>query len=95
VLGILDEARVPAGPIYSVQDMLADPHFNARGLFEEVDLGDGDKVKLPTLVPMLTETPGGMEWVGPPLGAHNREVYGGLLGLSDEELKKLAVEGVI
>jgi crotonobetainyl-CoA:carnitine CoA-transferase CaiB-like acyl-CoA transferase len=95
VVRLLEDATVPVGPIYSVVDMLRDPHFQARGLFETVDLGGGDTVKLPALVPKLSETPGGMEWVGPPLGAHNEEVFGKLLGYSDEKLKELAAEGVI
>jgi len=95
VVRILEEAGVPVGPIYSVADMLRDPHFQARGLFEDVDLGGGDMVKLPTLVPKLSETPGGMDWVGPPLGAHNKEVFGGMLGYSDEKLKTLTEEGII
>jgi len=95
VLCVLDDARVPAGPIYSVVDMLADPHFNARQLFEEATLSDGDTVRLPTMVPKLTATPGGMEWVGPPLGAHNQEVFRDLLGLSKQEIEQLAAENVI
>jgi len=95
VVRILEEAAVPVGPIYSAKDMMADPHFLARGLFQEADLGDGDKVRLPAISPKLTETPGGMEWPGPKLGAHNQEVYGGLLGYSDEEIGKLAAEGII
>ncbi|MBZ5527663.1 MAG: CoA transferase [Acidobacteriia bacterium] len=95
VVRILEEAGVPVGPIYSVADMLRDPHFQARGLFEDVDLGGGDMVKLPALVPKMSETPGGMDWVGPQLGAHNKEVFGGMLGYSDEQLKKLTEEGVI
>jgi succinyl-CoA---D-citramalate CoA-transferase len=95
VVRILEEATVPVGPIYSVKDMMADPHFQARGLFDEVELGPGDKVKLGAVMPQLTETPGGMEWVGPQLGAHNRDVYGGMLGYSDEEIARLLADGVI
>jgi crotonobetainyl-CoA:carnitine CoA-transferase CaiB-like acyl-CoA transferase len=95
VVRILEAAAVPVGPINSARDMMADPHFQARGLFEEADLGDGDKVRLPAIVPQLTETPGGMEWPGPKLGAHNREVYGEMLGYSDEEIATLAATGII
>jgi len=95
VLHVLEEAAVPVGPIYSVADMLSDPHFSARGLFEDVVLEDGNTVKLPTLVPKLSETPGGTEWPGPPLGAHNKQVLGKMLGFSEEQLKDLAAEGVI
>ena len=94
VLETLAEARVPAGPIYSVREMFEDPHFRARGLFEEVDAG-GRPLKIPAILPKLSGTPGGTEWAGPPVGAHNREILGGLLGLSDEELERLEVNGVI
>jgi crotonobetainyl-CoA:carnitine CoA-transferase CaiB-like acyl-CoA transferase len=94
VLDRLNEAAVPAGPIYSVVEMLDDPQFQARGLFEEVQVGDRP-LKMPAMIPRLTETPGSTEWPGPDLGAHNREVLQGLLGLSDAELESLAREGVI
>jgi crotonobetainyl-CoA:carnitine CoA-transferase CaiB-like acyl-CoA transferase len=95
VIRILESAAVPVGPIYSAKDMMADPHFQARGLFQEVDLGGGDKVRLPAILPRLTETPGSLEWPGPQLSAHNREIYGGLLGYSDEEIEKLSAAGII
>lgn len=95
VLRVLEEATVPVGPIYSVADMVRDLHFQARALFEDVVLDDGDRVKLPTLIPKMSETPGGTEWVGPPIGAHNQEILGGMLGFSEQQLAELAAEGVI
>jgi formyl-CoA transferase len=95
VLAALDAADVPAGPIYSVADQLDDPHFRARGLFENVTLPDGEHVTVTTFAPQLSHTPGETRWPGPPLGAHNRDVYGGLLGVSDEELADLRDRGVI
>ena len=95
VLRVLEGVGVPVGPIYSVADMMKDPHFQARGLFEKVPIGDGDSVTLPTMVPKLTGTPGGTNWPGPPLGSHNREIFGGMLGLSDEDLKRLEADGII
>jgi crotonobetainyl-CoA:carnitine CoA-transferase CaiB-like acyl-CoA transferase len=92
---ILERANVPVGPINSVADILRDPHFQARGLIENVQLDDGETLRLPTLAPKLSETPGGTEWVGPALGAHNQDVFGSLLGFSDEELRGLVSEGVI
>jgi crotonobetainyl-CoA:carnitine CoA-transferase CaiB-like acyl-CoA transferase len=92
---ILERSEVPVGLIYSVADMVKDPHFIARGLFETVSLPDGSTVKLPTLTPKLTGTPGETEWIGPKLGEHNREVLGGLLGLSEAELQALAADGTI
>ena len=93
-LDLLEKARVPSGPIYNVADMLADPHFNARGLFEDVDV-NGEPLKVPAIIPKLSETPGRTDWAGPEVGAFNREVYGELLGLSDEELASLAAKGIL
>ena len=94
VLERLEQAGVPAGPINSVEEMLADPHFQARGLFEEVEAG-GRPLKIPAILPKLSETPGGTEWAGPPLGAHNREILGGMLGLSAADIGSLEESGVV
>ena len=93
-LSLLDEARIPAGPIYNVADMMVNEHFIARGLFEEVDV-NGKKLKIPAMVPRLSETPGRTDWAGPEVGAFNEEVYGELLGLSSEEIAKLKKQGVL
>ena len=95
VLAALERAGVPAGPIYSVADQMQDPHFHARGLFEDVTLPDGEQVTVTTFAPQLSDTPGGTEWAGPPLGAHNDEVYGGLLSLSEAEIASLRERGII
>jgi crotonobetainyl-CoA:carnitine CoA-transferase CaiB-like acyl-CoA transferase len=95
VLAALERAEVPAGAIYSVADQVNDPHFQARGLFERVALPDEDTVLLPTLAPRMSGTPGSTRWPGPPLGAHNDEVYGTLLGLTAGELEQLRADGVI
>ena len=94
VLEILREAEVPSGPIYSVQEMMDDPQYQARGLFEEVEF-QGEPLKIPAIMPRLTETPGRTDWPGPELGAHNSEIYGDLLGMSDEEIEQLAASEVI
>jgi crotonobetainyl-CoA:carnitine CoA-transferase CaiB-like acyl-CoA transferase len=86
---------VPAGPIYSVADQIADPHFQARGLFEEVTVSTGKTVTLPALAPRLVDTPGGTDWPGPPLGAHNDEIYRDLLGLDDAGIAALRDGGAI
>lgn len=95
VFRTLESAGVPCGPIYSAAEILKDPHFNARGLFETVEILDGEKVKIPAILPFLSETPGRTEWVGPPLGAHNEEIYCRRLGLSQQALAALQEEGII
>ncbi len=92
-LARLAEAQVPAGPVMSVADMASDPHYQARELFEEVEVG-GRPLKLPALAPKLGSTPGRTDWPGPEVGAHNREVLVGMLGMSEEEIRALEEEGV-
>ncbi len=95
VLAALERADVPAGPIYSIADIAADPHYAARGMFESVGLPDGSRLRVPRLVPLLSETPATTRWAGPELGAHNDEIYGGVLGLSPAERAALRADGVI
>ena len=94
VLAILDDAAVPAGPIYSVADMMEDPQYNARGLFETVEVR-GEPLRIPAITPKLGRTPGGTLWPGPELGTHNREVYIGALGLDESELRALESDGIV
>ncbi|MCU0990254.1 MAG: CoA transferase, partial [Xanthomonadales bacterium] len=93
-LALLDAARVPSGPILSVADMVANPHFIARGLFEEVEV-NGKPLKIPAMVPKLSATPGRTDWAGPEVGAYNDEIYGELLGLSADEIARLSERGVV
>lgn len=88
IIDTLEAARVPVGPIYSVQDMMDDPHYNARGMFETVEI-DGKPLKIPAIMPKLSRTPGETQWPGAAIGEHNNEILGGLLGLSDEEIAAL------
>ena len=94
VLSILDAAAVPAGPIHSVADMMEDPQYNARGLFETVEAG-GEPLKIPAIIPKLGRTPGATLWPGPELGAHNREVYRGALGLDEAAFRSLEEDGIV
>jgi crotonobetainyl-CoA:carnitine CoA-transferase CaiB-like acyl-CoA transferase len=94
ILSILDEISVPGGPIYSVADMAADPHFNARGLFEQVDV-DGAPLRIPAILPRLESTPGATQWPGPKFGEHTDAVLTQLLGLSAGQLSELRSKKVI
>ena len=94
ILQILDINRVPGGPIYNVEDMVNDEHFNARGLFESVEI-NGEALKIPAILPKLDKTPGSTRWPGPELGSHNHQVLSELLGLSAADLTQLAQDGVI
>ncbi|TGD76053.1 CoA transferase [Mangrovimicrobium sediminis] len=94
IIATLEEARVPVGPINSIADIMADEHFIARGMFENVTI-DGEPLKIPAIAPRLMTTPGRTDWPGGAVGSHNTEILQGLLGLSDEALQALRAEGVI
>lgn len=94
VVARLEAAGVPVGTIYSAADIAHDPHYRERNMFEEVQVG-GRPLKLPAIVPKLSETPGATLWPGPELGAHTREVLRELLNYTEEELDRFAKEGVI
>jgi crotonobetainyl-CoA:carnitine CoA-transferase CaiB-like acyl-CoA transferase len=90
-----EEAQVPAGPVFSIDEIFDDPHYAARGNLATLhDERVGD-LAVPNVVPRLTATPGGIDSLGPPLGAHNAEVYEGLLGLSPEQIRELRSDGVL
>ena len=93
IIAKLESARVPVGPIYSVEDMMTDPHYIARGMFEEVNV-NGKALKIPAISPKLSDTPGRTDWPGAQIGAHNQEILGDLLGLSPETLEQLHQDGV-
>lgn len=94
VLARLAEADVPAGPIYSVADIMEDPHYRAREMFHRVEI-DGEPLVLPAMSPRLDSTPGGTDWPGPELGSHNREILEERLGLGKAELDALRAKGVL
>jgi crotonobetainyl-CoA:carnitine CoA-transferase CaiB-like acyl-CoA transferase len=93
-LAILKAADVPVGKIYSVRDMMSDPQFLARGMFEQHAFKDGTPIKLPAVSPKLSETPGETKWLGPELGEHNEEVLASL-GYGAEQIAQLRDEGVL
>ncbi|OZI40013.1 formyl-CoA transferase [Bordetella genomosp. 5] len=93
-LATLRAADVPVGKIYSVADMFTDPQFIARGMIEQHAFPDGRPVKLPAVVPKLSETPGGTRWLGPRLGEHTEEVLK-TLGYDAAAIAELAQTGAI
>jgi crotonobetainyl-CoA:carnitine CoA-transferase CaiB-like acyl-CoA transferase len=94
-LHALDEAKVPSGSIYSIEDIVADPHYQARGMIREVEIEGIGKLKVPGIVPKLSETPGDIEWVGPRLGEHTEEILSKTLKWSREKIEVLKEKGVV
>jgi crotonobetainyl-CoA:carnitine CoA-transferase CaiB-like acyl-CoA transferase len=92
----LDKHGVVSGPIYSIEDIANDPHFQARDMiqrYQDDDLGD---IAVPGFVPVLSETKSEIAWLGSSeVGAHNEEIYCGLLGMTQTELQELKNDGII
>ena len=94
IVAVLEAADVPHGKIYTAADIVGDTQYLAREMIRQVTLPDGTSLKLPGIVPKLSDTPGEMKWVGPPLGAHTDEVLRGI-GYSGEEIARLRKAGTI
>lgn len=93
-LATLKAADVPAGKIYSVRDMMSDPQFLARGMFEQHQFADGTPVKMPAITPKLSATPGETRWLGPKLGEHTDAILQEL-GYSEEAIAAMRADGVL
>jgi formyl-CoA transferase len=94
IVAALGEAGVPAGRIYSIADIVADPQFQARGMIEAHRLADGTPVQLPGVVPKLSATPGATRWLGPALGAHTDAVLAEL-GFDAAAIAALRAAGAV
>jgi formyl-CoA transferase len=84
-----DGAGVPCSPVYTVDQLLAHPQLVARGMIQRLPHPVLGELVVPGVVPKLSDTPGEVRSFGPSLGEHNDEVYRGLLGLSDDDLRRL------
>ena len=94
VLEVLQQAEVPASRIYSVEDMFGDPQFLARDMLQKARLPDGKEFRIPGIVPKLSETPGGTEWLGPQLGEHTAAILQ-QLGYDATRIAALKAAGAI
>jgi formyl-CoA transferase len=94
VLDEMQRAEVPAGRIYTAADIAADPHFAARGMIREVLASDGEPLKVPGVVPVLSETPGEIRAPAPKLGEHTDEVLRSV-GYSEAEISRLREKKVV
>jgi len=94
ILARLDAADVPAGRIYSVADIVDDPHYAARDMILPTELPGDVTVKMPGIAPKLSDTPGAVKWPGPTLGQHTDEVLAGL-GLQAGDIAQLRRSGAV
>jgi crotonobetainyl-CoA:carnitine CoA-transferase CaiB-like acyl-CoA transferase len=95
VMAVFEQTEVAAAPVYDAQQLLADEHLRARGSFVAVADPDLGTMTVQAPVAQLSETPGGIDYLGRGLGADNDAVYGGLLGVDAERLEALRAAGTI
>jgi formyl-CoA transferase len=94
VLTALEAAAVPAGRIYTVADIAADPHYRARGMLDSVRLPDGAEIAVPGIVPKLSRTPGVHRRNAPALGQDTDAVLREI-GLSEAQVAELRARGIV
>ena len=95
LIAALNRSEIPCSPINSIADIFADPQFAARGtlaMFEHPVLGE---IKMPAVVPRLSETPGEIEWLGRALGADSDAVLARTLNYPQARIEELRAQGVI
>jgi crotonobetainyl-CoA:carnitine CoA-transferase CaiB-like acyl-CoA transferase len=92
---VFEANDVAAAPIYDAEQLLADPHLQARGTYVTIPDADLGSVRVQAPVPRLSATPARIKHLGPGLGVHNDEIYGGLLGIERRDLAELRSNGVI
>jgi len=90
----MEKAEVPTGRIYTAADIAADPHYAARGMIQDVVAGDGERLKVPGVIPKLSATPGAIRSPAPKLGEHTEEILTSL-GLSRDDIYRLKEKRVI
>jgi formyl-CoA transferase len=96
VAALMEKHGVPAGEIYRAPEMLADPHFAARESIVDMPTERWPNLKMQNVFPKMSKTQGEIRWPGVEnLGAHNKEIYEGLLGLDEEEIKELQENSII
>ncbi len=94
VLAVLNAASVPAGRIYTIADIAADPHYKARGMLSSTSMNDGSSIVLPGIIPKLSITPGGHRRNAPALGQDTDAVLKEL-GLTPEQIQGLKDKGIV
>lgn len=89
------DKEVPVGKVNSIADIFEDEHFQARGNLVRVDKEGLGEVVVPGVIPTLSETPGRITNLGPPMGNATYEILRELLDLSADEIKRLRRQKII
>jgi formyl-CoA transferase len=94
VMAALDAASVPAGRIYTVEDIAKDPHYQARDMLDKVLMDDGTELTVPGVVPKLSRSPGSRHRNAPRLGQDTEQVLREV-GLKDDQIRQLIERGIV
>jgi formyl-CoA transferase len=92
-LELLDTAAVPAGKIYTVADIVSDPHYKARGNIENIQMHDGTRLDVPSVIPKLSRTPGSIKTLAPDIGENTDEILQSI-GLTEAQVASLKERGI-
>jgi crotonobetainyl-CoA:carnitine CoA-transferase CaiB-like acyl-CoA transferase len=93
-MAIFEAAEVTASPVYDIDQFLADPHVQARGIVVDVPDAQVGQLTMHNIIPRLSDTPGRLRKPAPEIGQHTAEVLG-QLGIAPGELEALAREGIV
>jgi crotonobetainyl-CoA:carnitine CoA-transferase CaiB-like acyl-CoA transferase len=94
-IGLLVAAEVAVAPVDDFKDLAEDPHLIERKALVTLQDPELGTLRMPDVLPRLSETPGRIKHAGLPMGTYNKEIYGDRLGLTEAEMEKLKAEGVI
>jgi formyl-CoA transferase len=92
-LQLLDSVAVPAGKIYTVADIAKDPHYKARGNIQNIQMRDGTKLDVPSVIPKLSRTPGSIKTLAPEIGENTDEILHSI-GLTEAQVASLKERGI-
>jgi crotonobetainyl-CoA:carnitine CoA-transferase CaiB-like acyl-CoA transferase len=95
VISLLQAARVPCSVVNTVDKLEDDPQVVAREMIVDINYPEIGSIPIPGLPIKLSLTPSSINSRAPKIGEHNEEIYCGLLGFSQKELKKLKEEDII
>jgi crotonobetainyl-CoA:carnitine CoA-transferase CaiB-like acyl-CoA transferase len=91
---IMNEAGIPAGPVYAMDDALDHPQVRHREMVVERAHPILGTVNLLGLPVKLSDTPGDIHRIPPDMGEHSDEILSGL-GYTESEIGDLRAQGVV
>ena len=95
LMNLLQAEGVPAAPVYDQRELFDDPHIRSREFFQELNQPSTGTHMYPGMSWKMTQTPNAIRLPSPMLGEHNEMIYRDLLGLTEEEYKRLEDAGHI